>query len=582
MRIPRALAPSLLSIMFSLLSSCGLSIDRGGSYPDDIATNGWKLPPTGAVTRRYPKLVNYYHFSPNETQADMRSERLAQWDIVIVFPYKAIEEGLSFAKMRQLNPDIVILAWIPIGQSPDASRPFGAGIPQGEGNWFLRDMNGAYVTFGAPYYEHIMNPYKSNYAWPKYIVDFAEANYLDTGLYDGVFLDCMCEVPLMGWSFDVDVDENGVSDYSDTLAWRDGMTYAASALKARCPGKLVTGNGGNPLSAASPYYDWIDGCYHENALGDEFGSIEWSGAYNCIWDGYQNAMIAGATHYMIGVDIRCGESREFDVAKSKNVLSRGDLRRMRLGLATSLLGDGYFGFDSGDCIHGQLWWFNEYDADLGSPLSAYAQDGSLYMRNYQNGVVYVNPTDADAERTTASMHKDWTTGESGDRFLIPARDGRILTKSQATRADNILLNGKFDFGTSRWGFWANNGGAGSISAVNGELKAVITDSATDIWDIGITQSQVPVENGASYTVTFRARADAPCDIICLAQLGRDPWTIYSGNDSFELDERMREFSYSFTMGHPTDPGAYFVFHLGGIGRNAVYIDDVRMRKDAGA
>ncbi len=539
---------------------------------------GWKLPPTGAVARKYPKLVNYYHFSPNETPADQRSERLAQWDVLIMFPYKAAEEGLDFARMRQLNPDIVILAWIPIGQSPDASRPFGAGIPQGNPNWFLRDTAGAYVTFGAPYYERVMNPYKAGFAWPAYIVEFAKTNYLDTGLYDGVFLDCMCEWPLMGGSFAVDVDENGTSNWDDTLRWRDGMTYAARELKSRCPGKIVTGNGGNPLAADSQYYDWIDGCYHENALGDEFGSTAWSGGYNCIWDGYQDAMTAGATHYMIGVDTRCGESREFNVAKSKNVLTADDRRRMRLGLATALLGDGYFGFDSGDCIHGQLWWFDEYDADLGTPSGGFGADQGIYSRNFQNGAAYANTTSASVVVATSTMHKDWTTGEINNRFLVPAMDGRILTKSSSIDANTMILNGKFDFGQACWAFWSNNGGAGMMSVVNGELKTAITNSATNIWDIGMTQAGVPVENGCAYAVSFRARADVPCRIICMVQVNHDPWTIYSGNDAFEIGPAMTEYSYAFTMGQPTDMDANFVFQVGAIGSATVYIDDVRMRK----
>jgi hypothetical protein len=145
-------------------------------------------------------------------------------------------------------------------------------------------------------------------------------------------------------------------------------------------------------------------------------------------------------------------------------------------------------------------------------------------------------------------------------------------------SDNVLLNGKFDYGTACWTFWANGGGAGSISEENGELKASITNSANEIWEVGFTQMKVPVESGASYAVSFKARANSPCKIICLVQLGKDPWTIYSENDTFDIDSQMKEYSYKFTMEEPDDPAAYFVFHLGGIGQNTVYFDDVRMKK----
>jgi len=179
---------------------------------------------------------------------------------------------------------------------------------------------------------------------------------------------------------------------------------------------------------------------------------------------------------------------------------------------------------------------------------------------------------------TSTMHKDWTTGEINNRFLVPAMDGRILTKSSSIDANTMILNGKFDFGQACWAFWSNNGGAGMMSVVNGELKTAITNSATNIWDIGMTQAGVPVENGCAYAVSFRARADVPCRIICMVQVNHDPWTIYSGNDAFEIGPAMTEYSYAFTMGQPTDMDAKFVFQVGAIGSATVYIDDVRMRK----
>jgi hypothetical protein len=574
-------AACLCLLLFSV-TACPTGYGGG----DDTAANGWKLPPTGTVTRGYPHLVNYYHFSPNETPADQRSERLAQWDIVIIFPYKAAAEGLDFARMRQLNPGIKILAWIPLGQAPDTSRPFGAGIPTAAANpnWFLKDTTGGYVTLGAPYYEHIMNPYKAGQAWPKYIVDFVEANYLDNDLYDGVFLDCMWNSPptwlYTGSTANVDVDEDGDFDFDDYNRWFTGVTAALSGVRARCPGKLVTGNNGVPLSAGSPYWPLIDGSYHENALGDEFGDPNWTGSSGAVWDGYQTAMSAGATRHMIGVDTRAGDSVSFDAASVKNRLTADDLRRMRLGLGTSLLLDGgYFGFDSGDCIHGQLWWFDEYDADLGQPAGGFTVTGSgLYTRAFTKGAVYVNPTDHPVIINAWAMFEDATSKQVNDRFIVPSLDSRILSSATGREASNLLVNGTFDYGTTGWGLWANNGSAGSIIVENGRLRATVTSPGTDIWDIGITQENVPLENGVTYTATFRAMADRPCRLINLVQLNHAPWTIYSGNDLFAIDTMMKSYSFTFTMHEPTDNSSFYVFHIGGNGANVIQLDDIRFRK----
>ena len=47
---------------------------------------------------------------------------------------------------------------------------------------------------------------------------------------------------------------------------------------------------------------------------------------------------------------------------------------MRFNLATALMGDGYFVFDYGPALHGQTWWYDEYDKGAGSSL-AQAIDG---------------------------------------------------------------------------------------------------------------------------------------------------------------------------------------------------------------
>ncbi len=40
---------------------------------------------------------------------------------------------------------------------------------------------------------------------------------------------------------------------------------------------------------------------------------------------------------------------------------------MRFGLATTLMNDGYFAHEFGDTFHGNDWWYDELDFDLGYP-----------------------------------------------------------------------------------------------------------------------------------------------------------------------------------------------------------------------
>ena len=76
---------------------------------------GWRLAPTGQVTRAYPRLVNYHHMALPDGRVDHKEARLAQWDIVILNPDDVLAERLSLDRLRRINPRIKVLAWIPGG-----------------------------------------------------------------------------------------------------------------------------------------------------------------------------------------------------------------------------------------------------------------------------------------------------------------------------------------------------------------------------------------------------------------------------------------------------------------------------------
>ncbi len=269
-----------------------------------------------------------------------------------------------------------------------------------------------------------MNPYAAGFAWPRHVAEFVGKHYLGTGQYDGVLLDIMSEGPWMG----ADLNRDGRCDGRDQALWQQGMALAAAMLRTNNPNAILTGNGGTPWSARCFYFRDCNGNMHENGLGDEFGVPGWTN----LWQGYQVCM-AGAKPrppiHFISVDLRNGRNQE-QAAKLQALLP-DDLRRMRLGLGTTLLDDGYFGFDRGDCLHGQLWWFNEYDADLGEPLGGYERHRygrGTYSREFQNGTVIVNPADEVVVVRTKEALFDATSGQAAQTFTIPAQDARILVR----------------------------------------------------------------------------------------------------------------------------------------------------------
>ena len=96
-----------------------------------------------------------------------------------------------------------------------------------------------------------------------------------------------------------------------------------------------------------------------------------------------------------------------------------------------MLGDGYFGFDRGDGLHGQLWWFPEYDANLGlAKGDAQQQSDGTWMREFENGIVIANPTSKESKIEFTTLHQDMTTGMENIQFVVAPKDGRIFLQSK--------------------------------------------------------------------------------------------------------------------------------------------------------
>lgn len=376
----------------------------------------WKLPPMAMVdsTRKGPRLVNYAHMNliietsgiPNLEQ------RLAQWDVVILNP----DHHLSLDKMRETNPGIKILVWITLRYPHPTSSLHRRYRP----SWNCKTSDGRRLLFkdGTP----VTNPYAEDYAYVYHVLDYLKRR---SDLYDGVLYDCLWMGPRSG----ADINEDGSVDSADVDAYVSAMVTLLTETRDRYPGWIITGNPGIPWSPGSAYYQYANGNMHENALGDQFGDQSW----NFMWSRYNTVETEcrEPAYHFINVDVRAYGRSELDAAMF-NRLTEDDLRRMRLGLVGSMLLDsGYFGFDRGDCLHGQLWWFDEYDVDLGDALGPYSRNlygSGTFSREFENAVVILNNSDQSIEVDFEATFRDVSSGEEATSLAIPPNDARILVR----------------------------------------------------------------------------------------------------------------------------------------------------------
>jgi endoglucanase len=150
----------------------------------------------------------------------------------------------------------------------------------------------------------------------------------------------------------------------------------------------------------------------------------------------------------------------------------------------------------------------------------------------------------------------------------------LLVASRAAAAE-FIQNGTFDSGTAPW--WTSNTTA---AAVNGQMCVTAPAGTVNPWDAIVGQSGLVLEQGKTYTISFKARADVPVTIHPMVQLADSPYTAtFSGATA--VGTSLDAFNYTFTNTLPT--GALgFQFQVGGGSASSftVCFDDVSVSDGA--
>ena len=144
---------------------------------------------------------------------------------------------------------------------------------------------------------------------------------------------------------------------------------------------------------------------------------------------------------------------------TNNQGNNADYAKLRFGLASTLLGDGYFSFDYGTESHAQFWEYDEYGVHLGRPTAppknltggSEVMRPGLWKRDFLNGMVLVNSTDrpqtyefdADYERLHGSQDSSVNSGRISSLITIPPFDGLIVLRPLDKVTEAAYRNGAF-------------------------------------------------------------------------------------------------------------------------------------------
>jgi len=430
--------------------------------------------------------------------------------------------------LRGLNPNVLILTSINAVEND--------GLPD---DYYLKDVNGNKIEVWPGSYR--LNLTKNYVA--EYQARYAYQQMLDGGLmYDGVFFDNVMTTQswlthdIYGNPVQIDSDENGIADDPEVLdaAWKAGVLHELRTFRQWMPYALVS----------SHSTDIDEPGISEIFNGISFGFVtadvlEGEMSFPDLWDRYQawltQAKSPPITMFEASPPDQIAYGYDYSplekIPTSTLEFAQTLYPYMRFGLALSLMNDGYFAYEYGDTWHGNDWWYDELNFDLGYPIGP-AQRADLGFN--------IGP--------------------------------------------NSIVNGSFESAIAPpWDFWADTGNgyvAGftrdTSTAARGSASARIniTSTAGTDWRIDFYQDNRSLLQGTTYDLAFWAKSDVTRTITLDSQKNAAPWTGYGLWKQVTIDPTWQLYTVTFES-TATANDARLQFLVGAIS-GTVWLDDVRL------
>ena len=442
--------------------------------------------------------------------------------------------------LRGLNPDIRVLTSINAVENNDLSQLGCNGCVGDECQaWYLKDVNGNPIEVWPGSYR--INLTKIQVA--EYQACYAYLSWLASGYQaDGVFFDNVMTTQswlthdIYGNPIEIDADEDGVADDPDALdaAWKAGVIHEIETFRQLMPHAVVVNH------STDIYEPGVAALFNGISIGFATANVlEEEEAFGDLLARYQDWLRLAAEPATTMIesspldDIAYGYDYEpWDkIPPATLEFARTYYPWMRFGLALTLLDDGYFAHEFGDTWHGNDWWYDELDFDLGYPLGP-------------------------AERVDMG----------------------------GPPPENLVENGGFEQPIAPpWSFWADSD-AGCLAAVTRDTgdaavgvasaRIVVTATSGTDWHVEFAQRDRSLEQGIAYDVTFWARSDVPRTITLSAQKGSPNWDNYGLWRRVPIGTEWQEYTVSFEA-NATATDSRLQFLVGEV-TGTVWLDEVRL------
>jgi hypothetical protein len=407
--------------------------------------------------------------------------------------------------LRTLNPNILITRSINSVERDTSSQ---AGVPDA---YWLHDTTGKKIeVWPGAWRLNLTKPevaaMQAQYAYQQLVdADFA----VDGCFFDNFFTSqSWVKQDIYGNAVSVDANDDGLPDDPVWLdaAWKKGVYDELRAFRKWMPWAIVTGHLPRPPDAE----------LGQIFNGDSFGFIvpevrEGLNPFADFWGMYQPWYTLGQKPVVTMIEaappMQIGYGYGYDplntIPASTLEFARGDWPNMRFGLGVTLMNDGYFAYEYGDTYHGNDWWYDELDFDLGQPCGA-AQRVAL-----PGAVASDHVSDGGFENAALAPWTTWVNTDVGAAATFQLESSDVAEGQQALRAD------------------VSNAGQGVD------------------WHIAVQHRDISIVQGQSYDVVFWAKGSASQPISIGLQKQVANWDNYGLWQQVTLTPQWTKFQVTF-------------------------------------
>lgn len=451
-----------------------------------------------ADSNSYPRLANYFlHWQLD----DEKAEALAKWDVLVLDMEAQVTSRSQLEKIRSLNPDIIILAYISSQEimtdatylpSDSLRQKLLANIYP---TWWLKDLNGQKVSFwpGTAMLNLSDGAGLSDLGerFNDYLPQFVEREIKNSGLWDGVFYDNLwgdiCW--LNSGAIDLNNNQTSLACAEINRAWSEGVKKMLAKSRSLLGDDfIITGNG----QAYLPYTPYLNGLMLENFPPTWEKNGDWSASFS----NYLNLNDQITRRPQINII-------------NRSIENANNYNSARFGLANALLGDAYYSADKSIYDHGQTWWYDEYNVDLGAPRSkAYnllnsnsGLQAGFWRRDFSNGLVLVNSSKQEQkllfgkeelERIKGDQDPQINNGTKVTWIKLASGEGIILLKAGAEILDSNFNNGNFVRVYNDRGQSVKNGFFSYLPNFSGDQDLVSFNSKDGLMNVISRQGAVEI------------------------------------------------------------------------------------------